>query len=187
MSTNKVVLGIVGEMGVGKSTLTDFIKAKYGGVSFRFSDMLNDIAKRLYLEPSRPNLQMISSMLRQTISQDIMSKVIMHDAESTTESMIIIEGIRRPSDIAYLKQLPNFCLIGMTADERVRYDRVSGRSEKSDDQTKTWEEFQKDGLAEAELEIKNIKAQAKFQIDNNGTKEELFAEVEKILTAVNAK
>lgn len=184
MPTNKIVLGIVGEMGVGKSTLTDYIKQKYGGVSFRFSDMLNDIAKRLYLEPTRPNLQMISSMLRQTISQDIMSKVIMHDAESATENLIIIEGIRRPSDIAYLKQLPNFCLIGMNADEHTRYERVIARSEKSDDQTKTWEEFQKDGLAEAEQEIKNIKADSKFQIDNNGTKEELFTQIEEILKQV---
>lgn len=183
MPTNKIVLGIVGEMGAGKSTITEYIKQKYGAVSFRFSDMLTDIAKRLYLEPTRPNLQMISSMLRQTISQDIMSKVIMHDAQNATADIIIVEGIRRPSDITYLKELPNFKLIGLTADERIRYERVCLRSEKPDDQTKTWEEFQKEGLAEAELEIQNIKAEADFQIDNNGNKETLFAEAEKILSA----
>lgn len=187
MPINKIVLGIVGEMGVGKSTLTNYVKEKYGAVSFRFSDMLVDIAKRLYIEPNRPNLQMISSMVRQTISQDIMSKVIMHDASTATESMIVIEGIRRPSDIAYLKELPNFCLIGMTADERTRYERVCLRSEKPDDQIKTWEEFQQEGLAEAEQEIKNIKAQAKFQINNNGSEAELIAQIEKILTEVGAQ
>ena len=178
----KIVLGIVGEMGAGKSTITQYVKEKYGAVSFRFSDMLTDIAKRLYIEPNRPNLQMISSMLRQTISQDIMSKVIMQDAASATAPIIIVEGIRRPSDITYLKELSNFCLIGLTANERLRYERVCLRSEKPDDQTKTWEEFQKEGLAEAELEIKNIKAEAQFQIDNNGTEEELISQVEKILT-----
>ncbi len=184
MPTNKIVLGIVGEMGVGKSTITDYIKQKHKAVSFRFSDMLTDIAHRLYLEPSRPNLQMISSMLRQTISQDIMSKVIYKDAENATADLIIIEGIRRPSDITYLRELSNFYLIGMNADERVRYERVCLRSEKPDDQTKTWEEFQQDGLAEAEQEIKNIKAEARVQIDNNGTEAELFAQVDKILTDV---
>ena len=184
MPTNKIVLGIVGEMGVGKSTITDYIKKKYGAVSFRFSDMLTDIANRLYIEPTRPNLQMISSMLRQTISQDIMSKVIMHDAQSATADIIIVEGIRRPSDITYLKELPNFYLIGMTADERVRYERVCLRSEKPDDQTKSWEEFQQEGLAEAELEIKNIKAEARVQINNNGSEAELLAQVEKILAEV---
>ncbi len=184
MPTNKIVLGIVGEMGVGKSTITDYIKQKYGAVSFRFSDMLTDIANRLYLEPTRPNLQMISSMLRQTISQDIMSKVIRRDAETSTAAIIIVEGIRRPSDITYLKELPNFYLIGMNADERLRYERVCLRSEKPDDRTKTWEAFQQEGLAEAELEIKNIKAEARVQIDNNGTEAELFTQVEKILSEV---
>lgn len=185
MPISKLVLGIVGEMGAGKSTITEYIKQKYGAVSFRFSDMLTDIAKRLYLEPTRPNLQLISSMLRQTIGQDVMSKVIRHDAETSTADIIIVEGIRRPTDITYLKELPNFYLIGMTADERVRYERVCLRSEKPDDQTKTWEDFQKEGLAEAEAEIKNIKTEAKFQIENNGSEAELIAQVEKILGEIS--
>ncbi len=121
---NKIILGLVGEMGTGKSTLTEYIKTKHGAVSFRFSDMLSDIARRLYLEQSRPNLQMISSMIRETIGQDIMSKVIMRDAAEANAPIVITEGVRRPTDITYLKKLPNFYLIGITADERTRYERV---------------------------------------------------------------
>lgn len=184
MPTNKIILGLVGEMGAGKSTLTEYIKTKHGAVSFRFSDMLSDIARRLYLEQSRPNLQMISSMIRQNIGEDIMSKVIMRDAAEADAPIVITEGVRRPTDITYLKELPNFYLIGITADERTRYERVLIRTEKTDDQTKTWEEFQRDGQAEAEQKIKEIKAVADFQIDNNGTKEDLYKQIEEILQKV---
>lgn len=185
MPTNKIILGLVGEMGAGKSTITEYIKTKHGAVSFRFSDMLSDIARRLYLEQSRPNLQMISSMIRQNLGEDIMSKVIMKDAAEANAPIVITEGVRRPTDITYLKELPNFYLIGITADERKRYERVLARSEKADDQTKTWEEFQHDGLAEAEQKIKEIKSVANFQIDNNGTKEELYEQINEILKKIN--
>ena len=180
----KIIIGLVGEMAAGKTTVTNYLKEKHGAVSFRFSDMLRDVLKRLHIEETRGNLQMISTLLRQNFGEDLMSKVLAKDAESSPHPLIITEGIRRPTDVTYLKQLPGFHIIAINTNERTRYNRVIERSENPDDKSKTWEQFQKEGEQEAEQKIKEIAAESEYAIDNSGTTEELFAQVEEILIQI---
>lgn len=186
MANKKIILGLVGEMAAGKTTVTDYLKEKHGAVSFRFSDMLRDILDRMHIEKTRENLQTLSTSLRQNYGDDIMSKVIMLDAKDATNDFIITEGIRRPSDITYLKELDGFHLVAIRADERTRFERITARSENPDDQTKTWEEFQKQGLQESEQKIKDIAAEADNTIDNNGSPEDLYRQVDDILKKLNS-
>ncbi len=181
MKDNKIILGLVGEMATGKSTITDYLKSKRGAVSFRFSDMLRDVLDRMYIEKDRANLQKISTILRQDFGDDIMSKVIAQDVKNSDSTFIIVEGIRRPSDIDYLKALPEFKCVAISTEERTRFERLTQRSENPDDQNKTWEQFQIDGKQESESKIKEIAQQADFIIDNNGSFEELYAQVDKII------
>ncbi|MEK7644076.1 MAG: AAA family ATPase, partial [Patescibacteria group bacterium] len=90
---NKIIIGIIGENASGKTTATDYLKEKFGAVSFRFSDMLGDILKRLYLEHSRSNFQTLSTILRQNFSEDIMSRVIAEDVNNSAAILIITEGV----------------------------------------------------------------------------------------------
>ena len=178
---SKVILGLVGEMAAGKSTVTNYLKERHGAVTFRFSDMLRDVLTRMHLEHTRGNLQLISMILRQNFSEDIMSKVLTMDVKGADAPLIITEGIRRPSDIVYLKALPGFHLVSLLADEQIRYERMVKRSENPDDQTKTWEEFQKESQAEPEHKIKELMREAPDTIDNNGTIEELLERLEQLI------
>ena len=118
MQTNKLILGITGEMAAGKTTITEYIKERHGGVSFRFSTMLRDVLKRMHLEINRENLQELSTILRKQFGDDLMSKIIAQDVAAASDNIIIVEGIRRPSDVAYLRDLPGFHLIAIDADLR---------------------------------------------------------------------
>lgn len=178
---SKVIIGIVGEIASGKTTITEYLKSNYGAVSFRFSNILRDILERLHLPQDRKNLQTLSSALRQSFSEDILSRVLSEDAQSADNPIVITEGIRRPSDIVYLKNLPGFILIAVEASERTRFERLTGRSENPDDQQKTWEQFQDDGKAEAEQDIKEIAKSAQYTVDNNGDMESTYAQIEKIM------
>ena len=168
-------------MAAGKSTVTNYIKEKHGAVTFRFSDMLRDVLTRLHLETSRANMQTISTLLRQQFGDDLMSKVIAADVAEADAPLIITEGIRRPSDITYLKQVPGFVLVALTADPKVRFERITKRTENPDDATKTWEQFEQEQKQEAEQKIKELMQDADFTIDNDGTKKELFEHTDAIL------
>ncbi|PIR75708.1 MAG: hypothetical protein CO030_02565 [Candidatus Magasanikbacteria bacterium CG_4_9_14_0_2_um_filter_42_11] len=180
-TNNKLILGITGNMAAGKTTITDYIKERYGGVSFRFSTMLRDVLSRIHVEETRDNLQQLSTFLRSTFGEDLMSKVIAEDVKEATDTIIIVEGVRRPSDVAYLKEIPGFHLIAVTADIRTRFDRITKRSENPDDQTKTFEVFEKEQTQEAEIKIDEISRDAEVVIDNNGSLEELYTQVDEFV------
>lgn len=181
-----IIIGLVGEMAAGKTTITEHLKAQYGATTFRFSTMLRDVASRMHLEQNRSNLQTLSTTIRQAFGDDIMSKVIAKDVAEAAGEVIVVEGIRRPSDATYLKELPNFHIISINVDERTRYERITERSENPDDQTKTWEEFQAEGQQESEQKVKEIAATADFQVNNDGNLDATLAQVDDIVTSLQS-
>ncbi len=179
---SKIIIGIVGEISAGKSTATEYIKNKYSATTFKFSDSLRDVANRMHIEQSRSNLQLLSTILRQNFGEDLLSKILAEDVRGAEAKIIITEGIRRTSDITYLQEVPNFKIIAIKTDERIRFERLTQRSENIDDQNKTWEQFQQDGAQEAEQQIKAVMEKADFTLDNNGSIEDLCIQIDSLLT-----
>jgi len=189
MKTNnerrKNIIGIIGENASGKTTMTDYLVKKYNAATVRFSDMLADVLDRLYLKKTRANLQILSTILRQNFSEDIMSHVVIQDIKKKNHSLIVAEGIRRPSDTVYLRTFENFYLLYIAAEEQTRFERLKNRAEKTDDAQKTWEDFQKEGKQESEQKIKEIAQQANFIIDNNGTREEFYTHIDAVMSKLS--
>ncbi len=177
----KIILGLVGDLASGKGTISQYIQTQYSGNTYRFSTMLRDILDRIYVEKNRENLQELSTFLREKFGQDVMSKVIAKDVEADQGNFVIVDGIRRPTDITYLEKIPGFCLVYVTADSHLRWQRLVQRKENPGDEKKTYEEFLHDEQAEADQLIQTLGSQAKIKITNNGTKQELFAQVEAII------
>jgi dephospho-CoA kinase len=177
----KTILGITGEIASGKGTITKYLTKEYKATSHRFSTALRDVAERMYLEENRENLQKLSTIFRENFDDNILSMVIYKDVEEDSNSLIVIDGVRRMADIEFLKKLPGFRLVYMEADIKNRYERITKRGENSDDNTKTFEEFEKDHQREAELQIKDLKSKADVVIDNNGTFEDLYKQANKIV------
>ena len=72
-------------------------------------------------------------------------------------------------------------MVYLETDLEKRFERIKERGENSDDNDKTFEEFKKDHEREAEQEIKKLKIQADFIIDNNGSFEDLYEQINKII------
>jgi dephospho-CoA kinase len=178
--TNKVIIGLVGQMASGKGTIAEFLKEKNGADFFTFSTPLRDVLKRLHLEISREHMQKISYDLRQAFGQDLLAKIIAKDVEASENQITIIDGIRRFSDIEFLKSFPGFILVRVVADDRKRYERLISRAQNQGDKQKTFEEFLADHQKETELEIPNIMAKASEEIDNNEDLPHLYSQIEKI-------
>ncbi len=177
----KIIIGLVGEIASGKGTTAKYLEEKYRATSHRFSTPLRDILNRLYLEINRKNMQDLSFVLREKFGQNTLARIIAEDASNDSNGVIVIDGIRRPADIEYLAKLPEFQLVYITAEMKTRFERLIRRGENEDDKNKTFEQFQKDHEAETELEIPKIGATANHKIDNNGSLEDLYSQIDRLI------
>lgn len=171
----KLILGFTGLGATGKSTIASYFSEKYSAGTYRYSAILSDLTNRLYLEGSRDVLIRMSECVRAEFGEDILAKAIAKDAEADSRRLIIVEGIRRMADIEHLSKLPNFVLVEIFADPKKRFERLAARQEKSDDIGKTFEQFLADDQRSTEVSILDVAKHATEHIDNNGTKEQLFA------------
>jgi dephospho-CoA kinase len=186
MPSNKAIIGFVGEIASGKGASAEYLHSKYGAAIFKFSASMRDIAGRLYLEPTRYNIQMVSTALRQHFGDDLFAKVMAKDVAASSAGLVITDGIRRPSDIVELAKLPGFHLIAIVAEEKARYERIRLRGENAGDADKTWDDFIKDSQAEAENKVREIAAKAEATIDNNGSIADLHAKLDELMKKINA-
>jgi dephospho-CoA kinase len=185
MKKEKIILGFVGDLASGKGTVCKYLSEKYSTNAYRFSTMLRDILKRVYIENTRENLQNLSTVLRANFGQDLMSRVIAEDVKNDPKDIVAVEGIRRPTDITYLEKTPGFHLIYITADPKIRWERLVKRNENPGDDKKTYEQFLKDEQAEADRMIKELGSKAEYTITNNGGFEDFYGQMEKILNQIH--
>lgn len=185
-TNEKLILGFVGLPASGKGTVAEYYQKKYNASTYRFSTMLFDLLKRVYLETNRDNLIKISEAIRSTFGEDTMAKVMAKDAETDENKLIVVEGIRRMADIEYLSKLPNFVLIEIFAEPQIRYERIIQRSEKPDDKTKTFEQFMEDHKRSTEITIPEVANHATEHIDNNGSTEELYKQLDNLVNKYHA-
>ena len=178
---SKLIIGLVGPIASGKGEIKKYLQEKYGANEHRFSTMLRDVLNRMHIETSRKNLQDVSSVLRQQFGGDLLAKVLTEDVKKDDSQLIVIDGIRRFADIQYLKDLAEFALVSVDANEEVRYQRSVSRNENIGDNDKSFAEFQAEGSAEAELEIPKVMASTEIKIENNGTIEDLHLDIDKLL------
>ena len=185
MKTNKkIIIGLVGQIACGKEAVKKYIDKKYNAQDCRFSTPLRDVVKRLDIPENRENLQKMSTTLRATFGEDLLAKVIAFDASKLDSEIVVIDGARRMADVKYLKELSNFYLIKIEVDAKIRFERMKARNENVGDKEKTFEQFMADENYETEKSIPELMNFAKISLDNNGTLEELYSQIDKIITGL---
>lgn len=181
----KIIIGFVGHIASGKDVCKKYIMERYGASSHRYSTALRDILNRLYLPINRNNLQDLSLDLRTRFGSDLLARVIIEDIDRDANEIVIIDGIRRLDDTKSLNEkFPDLYIIGIDVKAELRYERMVKRNENEGDADKTFEQFLIDDKKEAELEIPTVMAAAKYHLDNNGTLEELYAQIDKIIADI---
>lgn len=175
------VIWFVGEIGCGKWTAIDYLAAKYGAVSFRYSAILRTILNSLFIPINRENLQTLSTNLRQNFGQDLFAKVIAENIKKTNADIVVIDGIRRIEDIEHIKDLDWFILIYVESDVKIRFDRTKNRWENLDERNLSLERFVENSKAETETKIRDLKNISNFVINNDWKIEGLYKEIDKIV------
>lgn len=181
MTSSKIIFGFVGQLASGKGTAAKYLAEKFKANTFRYSTILRDLLDRVYLEQSRDNLIKMSECVRDTFGESTLAKAIAADAKKAESKIVVVEGIRRLADIEYLAKLPNFILVEIFADPKIRYERLVKRRENIDDAAKTYEQFLEDHKRSTEISIQEVLPYAKEKIDNNMTLEGLYCQIDKLV------
>lgn len=140
MDNNKMYVGVVGQIAVGKGKLVEYLIDKMGFASFSLSSILHDeLKKKGIKEFTRKDLQDLGDQLRKKQGDAVLAKMAIVKMNKTGKTRFIIEGIRNPGEIEYLKKFPNFILIGVKARRELRFKRLLQRAKPWD--PKNWNDF----------------------------------------------
>lgn len=178
---DKTIIGLVGHIASGKGKIAQHFNKEHQADVIKYSDILKDILRRLNLENNRQNLQKLSTALRNSFGNDILAETLIKDIKKSKSKIIIIDGVRRQADISIFDNHKNFKLVAVKTSAKTRYQRITQRTEKDDDQDKTFNQFQKDQQREPEKEIDKMINSANYTLNNNNTLEALNRQIKKFI------
>jgi len=125
MGKDKLVIGITGTILAGKGTVVDILKSLgFKHVSIR--DLIKEELVRQKFSVSRANMQDMGNIMRKKHGLEYWMKMAL-DKYANDSTPLIIESIRNPAEIIYLKKNSKFFLIGMDAPYELRFERVKKR------------------------------------------------------------
>ncbi|MDO8566157.1 MAG: AAA family ATPase [Candidatus Moranbacteria bacterium] len=177
----KIIIGVAGEIASGKDTVGKYIAEKYDALPLRFSQPLRDILDRIGIEQNRENMAKLSLYLRKAFGEDILSRSILIEAEKSPKNLVVVDGVRRLPDIIHMETDEHFYFAFVEVSSEKRYERLIKRRQNVDDATKTPVQFDKDAKLETELQIGDLKTRADFIINNDGTLEELYTQIDRVV------
>ena len=138
------IIGIVGQIASGKGILVKYLTEKLGFIPFSLSLVVHDeLKKRGIKQFTRQALQDIGDNLRLQYGDDVLARRTIKKIKNEKLKMknYVIEGIRNPAEVEFLKKLPSFILIGVKAKREFRFQRLLARAKPWD--PKTYADFLK--------------------------------------------
>ncbi len=183
---SKIVIGLVGETGSGKDTVAHYLKRRYDVQLLRFSQPLKKTLDLFFAKSSKKDQSWLYSVFKERFGEDVLHQGVRRYVEQH-DGIMCVNGMRMMKDLEFIRSFKNNYVIYVTADQEVRWKRVVGRGEKSDDK-QTLEEFKKfEATAETEKDIPLIGAKADFKITNNGSMDELLWQVDDVMKIILKK
>lgn len=180
----KIVIGVAGMPGAGKSTVVDI--AKESGYSIVvMGDEVRREAESRGLEPTPENLGALMFELRRLEGEVAVARRCMPKIKAGGRK-VIVDGIRSLSEVEEFKgHFPNFLLLAVHASPETRFKRLYRRS-RSDD-PKNWGVFRERDLRELEVGLGDVIAMADYMVVNEGGLEALREKVKEVLMEIERR
>ncbi len=182
----KTIIGLVGETGSGKDTVAEYLRDNYNAKLMRFSDPLKDTLSIYFDKLSKDDQAWLYEVFRERFGDDVLSKAIQKRVEDIDAELVIINGLRMPSDYDFMQRFPDSKVLYVTVPSKLRWKRVTGRGEKTDDDI-SFEAFQELDTRSTEVHIPEIGSKADWRINNTQDLEYLLLEADKIMQEVDIK
>jgi len=182
---DKLVIGLAGMPGAGKSVVVAIAKGNGYGVVV-MGDVVREEAKKRNLELSPEDLGKIMLELRQKEGSSVIAKRCIPKIEKTQEQKVIVDGIRSPSEVEQFKRrFPKFTLIAIHSSPETRFKRLYRR--KRSDDPKDWQIFKERDQRELSVGLGEAITMAEYKIVNEGEKAAAKEKIKEILKKVEKK
>lgn len=178
----KYIIGVTGENGAGKDNFTTFLRAAAAPTlvaKLHFSDILYDTLNLWGIKTSRANLQNMAIIMDRTYGKGTLTAATEARIKKKKAEIIVVEGVRWKTDVPMIRSFEKNILVYITADPKIRYERMLKRGAKKGETETSYEQFLKEEKAGTEIEIPEIGAEADVKIENNGSIDEFRKKVEK--------
>lgn len=181
----KKVVGLVGPIASGKGTVAQYLSKK-GYKSYSLSDRIREEITARGLIITRESLNTVSNELREKFGPQVLAELTAKLIERDNPELVVVDAIRNPAEVNFLKQKFGARIIGVVADQKKRFELFMKRGTNTTG-ISSWEEFRT--LDNAELfqngehkqQVNKSLELADFIIENNGTFEELNTKVDEAI------
>jgi dephospho-CoA kinase len=177
----KIIIGVTGTLGSGKSTATRYIIDHFRAEHHRFSEILEEILKILSLPKERKNFSDLALGLRNQFGEDVLVNAMFERIMQSSADVVIADGFRKKEEVERFRELDGFTLVFLEVDPKIAYKRIVKRGEKSDDANKTFEEFMEDARHKTDAEIPELRERSNYILENNGIPEELHVKIDEMM------
>ncbi len=184
MKTGKLVVGLAGMPGSGKSLVVETAR-EAGYAVVVMGDVVREETKKRGLELNPQNIGKVMLELREKGGSSIIAEKCVLKIEQQS-GKVIVDGLRSLSEVDVFKaRFPKFSVIGVHASPEVRFNRLF-RRRRSDDPD-GWEVFHERDARELGVGLGNVIAMAEYMVINEGNRESTKAGVREKLRRIEEK
>ena len=126
----RLVLGLTGSNAAGKGEAAGYLRS-LGFALHSLSDIVREEAAARGLAPDREHLIRIGNELRRDGGPGVLAERILPRLGERD----VVDSIRNPAEVAVLRRIPHFVLLGVRAPIELRFRRALARGRRGDPQT----------------------------------------------------
>lgn len=184
-----MIIGITGSFGAGKGGVVDYLVQQKGFKHYSASGFITEELIRTHMAVNRDSMIRVGNELRAQfgpayIVETLYVKAMEQGGDAVIESLRVVAEVKR------IKELGGV-VVGVDADPQVRYERAfMRRSEKDSVTFEEWlvqEKQESNPDDPTKQHIFGALRESDYTILNNGTKEDLHKEIEKIFAKIESK
>lgn len=178
-----MIIGVIGRISSGKDLVSRYLKQKYGFGIIHMGNIVRELTKKEKLPLTRENLRETQEKYHKKYGDDYVINIAMKKAKKFKNANIT--GIRTPTQARVPKKIGAKIILVKTK-PKIRFERAKKR--KRAGFSKTFEDFQHQESKETKFfSLKKTFSYADYIINNNGTKKQLFEQIDKIMKKILKK